>query len=81
MSYLQLKAEFTLLFNGRITYCLLQDLLSEARCHGNKRLDLFYYRLAKDGDLPATAKKRLMERCVHVNPSEQLFWTSLKEYN
>ncbi|XP_022804703.1 tetratricopeptide repeat protein 37-like isoform X2 [Stylophora pistillata] len=58
-----------------------QDLISEAKYHGNKRLDLIYYRLTKDGDLSEAAKKRLIERCVHVNPSEQIFWNSLKEYD
>ncbi|RMX42608.1 hypothetical protein pdam_00013366 [Pocillopora damicornis] len=55
--------------------------LSAAQFHGNKRLDLIYYRLAEEGDLPKAAKKRLIERCVHVNPSKQIFWSSLKEYS
>nr|XP_058948066.1 tetratricopeptide repeat protein 37-like [Pocillopora verrucosa] len=58
-----------------------QGLVSEAKFHGNKRLDLIYYRLAEEGDLPKAAKKRLIERCVHVNPSKQIFWSSLKEYS
>ncbi|KAJ7369919.1 Tetratricopeptide repeat protein 37 [Desmophyllum pertusum] len=55
-------------------------VLSKAKFDGNSRLDLFYYQVAKNGDLSVTAKKRLIERCIHVNPSEHLFWNSLKEY-
>ncbi|XP_020629636.1 tetratricopeptide repeat protein 37-like isoform X1 [Orbicella faveolata] len=55
-------------------------LLSKAAFDGNSRLDLVYHRVANNADLSKTAKKRLMERCVHVNPSEQLFWNTLKEY-
>ncbi|KAL9987357.1 hypothetical protein ACROYT_G001647 [Oculina patagonica] len=56
------------------------DLLSKAKFYGNSRLDLFYYQVAKNGNISTTDKKRLMKKCVHVNPSEQLFWKALKEY-
>ena len=74
----ELLVEF--LTNCITLFCHSQTLLSKASFDGSSRLDLFYHRVANNADLSKTAKKRLMERCVHVNPSEQLFWNTLKEY-
>ena len=59
-------------------FIVFQNLLSQAKCDGNSRLDLFYYELAKSREISATFRKRLIEKCIHANPSEQLFWNSLK---
>ena len=54
--------------------------MSKAKLDGNSRLDLFYYQVALRADMSAKNRKRLLEGCVHVNPSEQLFWNALKEF-
>ncbi|KAK2552916.1 hypothetical protein P5673_025868 [Acropora cervicornis] len=55
-----------------------QDLLTQARFRGNTRLDLLYYRFTKNGEIPAEFRLRTIEKCVHINPSESVFWNSLK---
>lgn len=81
MSNLELLLLVEFLTDCITMFCHLQALLCKAVFDGNSRLDLFYHRVANNADLSKTAKKRLVERCVHVNPSEQLFWTTLKEYS
>ncbi|XP_044163899.1 tetratricopeptide repeat protein 37-like [Acropora millepora] len=55
-----------------------QDLLTQARFRGNTRLDLLYYRFTQNGEIPAEFRLRTIEKCVHINPSESVFWNSLK---
>ncbi|CAH3018534.1 unnamed protein product [Porites evermanni] len=50
-----------------------QDLLWKAKCDGNSRLDLFYYAFAENGKVSPVMRKRLIEKCIHVYPSEQFY--------
>lgn len=75
-----LKPSLSFFTNCFILFCYLQDVLSKAKLDGHSRLDLFYYQVALRADMSAKDRKRLLERCVHVNPSEQVFWSALKEF-
>ncbi|XP_068693840.1 tetratricopeptide repeat protein 37-like isoform X1 [Montipora foliosa] len=57
-----------------------QDLLAEATFVGNTRLDLLYYRVAENEEVASNIRRRLIEKCIHINPSERLFLNSLRTY-
>ncbi|XP_068692378.1 tetratricopeptide repeat protein 37-like [Montipora foliosa] len=58
-----------------------QDLLAEAKIVGNARLDLLYYRVAENKEFAANIRRRLIEKCIHINPSERVFWNSPSTYS
>ncbi|XP_068740150.1 tetratricopeptide repeat protein 37-like [Montipora capricornis] len=58
-----------------------QDLLAKAKIVGNARLDLLYYRVAENKEFAANIRRRLIEKCIHINPSERVFWNSPSTYS
>lgn len=56
----------------------IEGILCRAKLRGDPRQDLMYFQLATKSNFTDAEKRRLVQKCIHLNPSCSIFWSPLR---